>query len=69
MMANYCKFIKNGFWPGYDDTDESSESGWTLVTPDPWSEQRRMFAPQFTTGEDQEQEAGQTFEEEGEVTP
>ena len=43
----YCQCIKKGRWPGYDDTDEASLSGWTLLAPDPWDAQRTMFAPKF----------------------
>jgi hypothetical protein len=46
-MNLYCKCLKADKWPGYDDTDAASLSGWTLLSPDPWDEQRRMFAPQF----------------------
>lgn len=45
-MSDYCRFVKTGFWPGYDDTDESS-GGATELRSDPYEEQRRMFAPRF----------------------
>ena len=46
IMADYCACLKSGKWPGFDETDVSS-SGWTTVSPDPYAEQRRMFAPKF----------------------
>lgn len=49
MMADYCQFLKSGKWPGYDDTDEASASGWTPFLTDPYEENRRMFAPKFVT--------------------
>ena len=52
MLADYCRSLKNGFWPGYDDTDESSSSGWSVVPTDPYEEQRRMFAPKFSFGDE-----------------
>lgn len=50
LMEAYCQCIKNEFWPGYDDTDEASADGWTLVVPSPWDEQRRLFAPKYQFG-------------------
>lgn len=50
MIEGYCQCVKTGKWPGFDDTDEASASGWTLVSPDPYAEQRRMFAPKFRYG-------------------
>jgi len=47
ILADYCQCLKTGKWPGYDDTDEASADGWTLVQPDPYSEQRRLFAPKY----------------------
>jgi hypothetical protein len=47
MLKGYCQCLKRGFWPSYDDTDESSADGWTLIQPNPFDEQRRMFAPKF----------------------
>ena len=46
MMASYCQCLKTGKWPGYDDTDESS-NGATEFKADAYEEQRRMFAPKF----------------------
>jgi hypothetical protein len=58
MLKGYCKCVKNNFWPGFDDTDEASADGWTLVLPEPYAEQRRMFAPKFNyeTGDTEEAE-------------
>lgn len=55
-MALYCQCVKSGKWPCYDDTDISSVSGWTKLSPDPYDEQRRMFAPQFTVEDEEENE-------------
>lgn len=62
----YCKCLKSGKWPGYDDTDEASLSGWTLLPADDWDEQRRMFAPKFVTDSEPEEDAP---EDDGEITP
>ncbi|MDE2103678.1 MAG: PD-(D/E)XK nuclease-like domain-containing protein [Patescibacteria group bacterium] len=70
MMSDYCKCVKFGKWPGFDDTDESSASGWTLVVPDPYAEQRRMFAPRFLFGDESEDESEtESFQHEMDVTP
>lgn len=53
MMAEYCKALKTGKWPGYDDNDVSVQ-GWTPVNPDPYAEQRRQFAPKFDYDEPEE---------------
>lgn len=53
MIKGYCKCVKAGKWPGFDDTDEASGDGWTLVSPDPYAEQRRMFAPKYAFGGEQ----------------
>lgn len=47
MIRGYCQCLKSGKWPGYDDTDEASGDGWTLVKPDVWAENRRLFAPKY----------------------
>jgi hypothetical protein len=61
MIEDYCQCVKYNRWPGFDDTDESSATGWTLVTPDVWMEQRRMFATKynFAPAEPEEQETEQ----------
>lgn len=46
MMAAYCACLKSGNWPGYDDHDEAA-GGWTIVSPNPYQEQARQFAPNF----------------------
>lgn len=53
MLRGYCKCLKSGKWPGFDDTDEASADGWTLVVPSPWDENRRMFAPKYQFGGEQ----------------
>jgi hypothetical protein len=53
MMSDYCNCLKSDFWPGYDDTDESS-NGATELRADPYEEQRRMFAPKFAFSEEPE---------------
>lgn len=50
MLRGYCKCLKTGKWPGFDDTDEASLSGWTLVSPNPFDEQRRLYAPKYAFG-------------------
>lgn len=47
MMADYCKCLKTGFWPGYSDTDEACEGGWRAKQPNPWKENERAFAPHY----------------------
>lgn len=59
MMADYCKCVKSGFWPGYDDTDESS-NGATELRADPYEEQRRMFAPKFSFSEEPDETETET---------
>jgi len=44
MMAYYCKCLKTGTWPGYDDHADAAQ-GWTLVTPNPYKEMARDAAP------------------------
>jgi hypothetical protein len=55
MMEDYCQCLSKDFWPGYDDTDESS-NGCTELRADPYDEQRRMFAPRLSFGEQAEPE-------------
>lgn len=69
MMAGYCQCVKSGKWPGFDDTDEASSSGWTLVIPDPWAENRRLFEPKFSFGGTQEEPAQEPDEENFDVQP
>lgn len=52
ILKGYCKCVKSGKWPGYDDTDEASDDGWTLVKPSPWAEQDRLYAPKFQFSEE-----------------
>ena len=67
MMADYCKALKSGFFPGYDDTDEALEGGWTVVRPNPYAEQARQFGPRFVFEE--ETNETDTAAEAGEVMP
>jgi len=41
-LSNYCKCLKSGFWPSYDDTDEAVQ-GWSTCFPESWMEGKRMF--------------------------
>lgn len=56
MMAVYCKCLTTGKWPGYDDTDESTQ-GWSVVSPNPYAAQARQFAPKFDFNEDPSEES------------
>lgn len=56
MIADYCKCLKAGKWPGYDDTDEGS-NGATELRADPYEEQRRMFAPRFNFTETENEQS------------
>ena len=47
MLEDYCQCVKFNRWPGYDDNDEASATGWTPVTPDPYMEQRRLFSTKY----------------------
>lgn len=64
MMADYCKCLASGFWPGFDDTDESI-AGWSLVRPNPYAEQARAFAPKYALPDEESEE----IEEEADVIP
>lgn len=46
LLRTYCRCLKAGHWPGYDDTDESVQ-GWGLCEPSPWMESQTAFAPKF----------------------
>lgn len=63
-LADYCACLKTGRWPGYDDTDIASK-GWTIVAPNPYAEQARLFAPKFQFEEGEEPEEP----EDGDVIP
>jgi hypothetical protein len=54
LLANYCWCLKNGKWPGYDDTDEAVQ-GWSIVAPEPFMEMQGLFAPKFACEEAPEQ--------------
>ena len=69
IMADYCQCVKRNVWPGYDATDESSSTGWTLVTPNPYDEQRRMFAPRYNFEEPEPENEGIPEDPNGDVTP
>jgi len=47
MLGNYCRCIKSGKWPGYDDNDEARDmQGWSPVAALPrWD--KGEFAPKF----------------------
>jgi len=59
ILADYCQCLKTDKWPGFDDTDEASADGWTLVQPDVWTEQRRLFAPKYVFTEPQAEDASE----------
>ena len=70
IMADYCQCVKRGEWPVYDSTDESSATGWTLVSPNPYDEHRRMFAPKIQfIDETGEPETAPTEDPSGDVIP
>ncbi len=46
LLGNYAHCLKSGFWPGYDDTDESTQ-GWSIVEPEPFMAERAAFAPRY----------------------
>lgn len=55
QLALYCRCLKTGVWPGYDDTDEAIQ-GWSLVNPDPWMESKSLFEPKLEVSEEPETE-------------
>lgn len=55
ILANYCRCLKSGRWPGYNQTDETVQ-GWCILRPDPYQAERAMFAPKFEFQDEQEQE-------------
>lgn len=70
ILADYCQCLKTDKWPGFDDTDEASADGWTLVVPNPYDEQRRMFAPKYQFNEPGDTDEGDAPEESGnDLTP
>lgn len=52
MMSLYCRCLAAGVWPGYDDTDEAADGGWTRVEPEPWMASDGMFAPHYAIGDE-----------------
>lgn len=68
MLGDYCQCLQTGKWPGYDDTDEASEDGWTPVLPNPYDENRRLFAPKYQFKEPVE-DAPDAEEQELDVIP
>lgn len=69
MLKDYALSVKTGFFPGFDDTDESG-NGWTLVTPSPWAEQRRLFAPKLQFGGEKKDSMPEMPEDPaGDITP
>jgi hypothetical protein len=45
-LSNYCKCLKSGFWPSYDDTDEAVQ-GWSTCFPEPWMEGKTSFGVKY----------------------
>lgn len=51
MIADYCRCLKTGIWPGYDDTKDAIQ-GWSLVEEEPWMVEKAMLAmPAIETDE------------------
>jgi len=48
-LANYCKCLKSGFFPSYDDTDEAVQ-GWSTCYPEPWMEGKTLFGVKYIFG-------------------
>lgn len=46
-LSNYCKCLKSGFFPNYDDTDEAVQ-GWSTCFPEPWMEGKTSFGIKYT---------------------
>lgn len=34
-LSRYCRYLKNGEWPGYDDHSEAVQ-GWSVIDEEPW---------------------------------
>jgi exodeoxyribonuclease VIII len=45
-LRNYCKCLKSGFFPSYDDTDEAVQ-GWSTCFPEPWMEGKTSFGVKY----------------------
>lgn len=58
IMAAYCKCLKTGKWPGYDDHEDAYD-GWTIITPNPYKEMARDEAPKLLFGEEPDPEEGE----------
>jgi len=43
LLRLYCKCVKTGFWPGYDDNEIACQ-GWTLVSPEAWMASEDAFS-------------------------
>lgn len=67
LMALYAKCVKTGFWPGYDDTDESVQ-GWSVVRTDPFEAERSAFSPKYQHPEPESEEPAEA-EESFDLTP
>ena len=61
ILGLYCRCLKAGVWPGYDDTDEAIQ-GWSLVAPEPWMAMHEQFSPHFTAGGDAPEATSSTSE-------
>jgi hypothetical protein len=66
LLGNYCACLKSGKWPSYEDTDEGSVQGWSLLEPNEFDSMRQQFAPKFNFDEAGEVEVEVTDED---VTP
>lgn len=58
ILKLYCQCLKNGTWPGYDDTAESA-NGWTGMELKPWKDETQIMVPTYLAG----QAAGRTVAE------
>lgn len=63
-LSLYAQCLKTGKWPTYDDTDEASLSGWTLLAPWPWDGE---YDPKFVTNKAADED--EVPEDDGDVTP
>ncbi len=61
LIQSYCKCLKTGKWPGYDDTDEAVQ-GWSVIQAEPWMANQSQFAPKFQFEQMQEETQAEVYE-------